>query len=79
VRAAWRTSGGHVRAFGGSREAQALRASARRAARTTAAAARAAGVRAASGGAQAWDRTVDAGGRLGAAAKRKLARPGSPS
>jgi hypothetical protein len=74
VRAAWRTSGSHARAFGSSREARALRARARRAARTAAATARAAGVRAGRGGAQAWNRAVSSGGRLRAAAKRKLAR-----
>lgn len=69
---AWQTSGGHVRAFGSSREFHALRRSARSAARMAAATAYTASAAVGKRGAAVWKRAVSGGKGPGSRSSRRL-------
>jgi hypothetical protein len=76
IKAAWRTSGGHAKAVGQSREFRALQASTHEAAQTAVAAARAASAAAGKRGAAGWKRAVTTGKRAIARAERSFERAG---
>jgi hypothetical protein len=76
IRTVWRTSGGHARAFGQSREVRALQTATRRAADRAAATARAAGATAGERAAATWQRAVTGGKKLVSRAESSVTRTG---